>query len=47
MYSEPFPTLDQARDRERQLKRWSGVKKEALISHDISELKRLSTRRVR
>jgi putative endonuclease len=47
VYSERFATLDQARDRERQLKRWSGAKKEALISQDTSELKRLSRRRVR
>ena len=42
IYSEEFATLEEARDRERQLKRWSGVKKEALIARNTSELKRLS-----
>ena len=42
LYSEEFATLEEARDRERQLKRWSGVKKKALIAANTAELKRLS-----
>jgi predicted GIY-YIG superfamily endonuclease len=42
IYSEEFATLEEARGRERQLKRWSRVKKEALIARNTSELRRLS-----
>jgi predicted GIY-YIG superfamily endonuclease len=42
IYSEEFATLREARNRERQLKRWSGAKKEALIARDTTQLKRLS-----
>ena len=45
LYSEFFPERSAARDRERQLKRWSSAKKEALISGNVRELKRLSKRR--
>lgn len=40
-YSEPHPTRQAARQRERQLKRWTRAKKEALIAGDLSLLKRL------
>ena len=45
VYSERLPSLHDARRRERQLKRWSGRKKEALVAGDSSKLKRLSRRR--
>ena len=45
LYSERIPSLDDARRRERQLKRWSGQKKEALVAGNATELKRLSRRR--
>ena len=45
LYSEFLPHSSAARDRERQLKRWSSAKKEALISGNLPELKRLSKRR--
>ena len=41
-YHEQFPTLDEARRRERQIKRWSGRKKGALIGGDRTTLKSLS-----
>jgi predicted GIY-YIG superfamily endonuclease len=44
VYSEKCATLDDACEREHQLKRWSGVKKEALIAGDTERLKRLSNR---
>ena len=44
VYSERFETVDEARTRERQLKGWSGLKKEALVEGDVAELKRLSGR---
>ena len=45
VYSEAFATQKAALARERQLKRWSGKKKEALIAGDLSTLKQLSRRR--
>jgi predicted GIY-YIG superfamily endonuclease len=45
IYSEQTVSLDEARTRERQLKRWSAKKKEALAAGDLIELKRLSRRR--
>ena len=42
VYAERAPSLDCARRRERQLKRWSGQKKEALVAGNMLELKRLS-----
>ena len=41
VYSESMQSLEDARRRERQLKRWSGRKKEALVAGDISVLKSL------
>ncbi len=42
VYSEPLPTFSEARRREAQIKRWTRVKKEALISGDMDELRKLS-----
>jgi len=44
VFSEAFESLRDAVKREKQLKRWSGQKKEALINGDLRELKRLSKR---
>ena len=44
-YVEFFADEGEARDRERQLKRWSGKKKEALIAGRLETLKELSRRR--
>jgi len=44
-YSESINTQSETRSRERQLKRWSAQKKEALIAGDLSTLKQLSKRR--
>jgi len=43
-YSESFSTQAEAITRERQLKRWSAKKKEALIAGDLAILKQLSKR---
>lgn len=40
-YSESHPTREDALRRERQLKRWTRAKKEALIAGDLEALKRL------
>lgn len=45
VYSESVPDVLAAVTRERQLKRWSGRKKEALIRGDLLMLKQLSKRR--
>jgi predicted GIY-YIG superfamily endonuclease len=45
VHSEIFDTQKAARARERQLKRWSATKKEALIAGDSATLKRLSRSR--
>ncbi len=42
LYSEPAATLDAAIAREKQIKRWSTAKKEALMCGDADELRRLS-----
>ncbi len=42
VYSEEFDSLKAAVFRERQLKRWSRAKKEALISGEFDRLKQLS-----
>jgi predicted GIY-YIG superfamily endonuclease len=42
VYQEEFSTLDDARKREQQIKRWSGRKKSALIAGDRTALKALS-----
>ena len=39
---EPFETFSEARRREAQVKKWSRAKKEALISGDIDQLKKLA-----
>ena len=43
--TEPFSKRDEAEARERQIKRWSRAKKEALVSGDLNELRRLSISR--
>ena len=45
VYTERCGSQEDAVRRERQLKRWSGKKKEALIAGDVATLKRLSRRR--
>jgi predicted GIY-YIG superfamily endonuclease len=45
VYSEEYETFGEARRREAQGKRWSRAKKEALISGDFAELRKLSTSR--
>ena len=42
VYSEQFDSNSEGIKRERQLKRWSHSKKQALISGDLQKLKRLS-----
>ena len=46
-YSERFDTMDQARKREVQIKKWSRAKKEALIAGDLDALHNLSRRKHR
>ena len=41
VYSEPCATLTAAVRRERQIKRWSRAKKEALVAGDLPALRRL------
>ena len=41
VYAEEHPTALNAQQRERQLKRWSRAKKEALIAQDSALLKRV------
>jgi len=45
VYTEALESLGAAVRRERQLKRWSTAKKEALIEGDLARLKQLSRRR--
>ena len=45
LYSETLPSASDAIERERQIKRWSRSKKEALITGDARRLKFLSRRR--
>ena len=47
VYSEPAPDEVTAVQRERQIKRWTRAKKEALIAGDKTLLKKLSKRRQR
>jgi len=47
VYSEPFDTMGQARQREIQIKKRSRAKKAALIGGDIKRLHDLSARRGR
>ncbi len=42
VYFEEFIDVKQAIEREKQLKKWSRVKKEALVNNDIVKLKNLS-----
>jgi putative endonuclease len=44
VYSEKHESIEAARARERQIKRWSRSKKEALIAGNRQDLKRLSKR---
>ena len=44
IYSEPFESTAAARARERQLKRWTRVKKESLIAGHLKTLKGISRR---
>jgi putative endonuclease len=41
VYSEPCRSLQEAVARERQITRWTRVKKEALVAGDFAALKRL------
>jgi len=45
VYQEEFETNVKARRREAQVKRWSGAKKEALVSGDMAKLRKLSKSR--
>ena len=45
VYSEPHPTQTDAIQREKQIKRWSRAKKEALIRGDLAALKSAAKRR--
>ena len=47
VHSEQFDNVEQAIARERQLKRWSAGKKNALLNGDFALLKQLSRRRRR
>jgi putative endonuclease len=42
VYSESFDTISEAKEREAQVKRWTRAKKEALVSGDLTKLRRLS-----
>ena len=42
VYDEQFIDIKQAIEREKQLKKWSRAKKEALVNKDIVKLKNLS-----
>ena len=45
VYQEPCKSLDEAVNRERQIKKWSRAKKEALINGEFESLKKLSKSR--
>jgi len=45
VYQEPFDSFSAARQRESQIKRWSAVKKEALVRGDKPQLRRLAQSR--
>jgi predicted GIY-YIG superfamily endonuclease len=45
VYQEWFPSLEQAKAREYQLKHWTRAKKEALIAGNIAQVHRLAIRR--
>lgn len=42
MYYEQFDRIDEAFNREKQVQKWSGKKKDALIRGDLERLKELS-----
>jgi len=42
VYSEEYETFSNARRREAQVKRWSRAKKEALVSGDLTTLRKLA-----
>jgi len=44
-HTESFQTMDQARKRETQIKKWSRAKKEALVRGNLAMLHSLSRRR--
>jgi putative endonuclease len=44
-HTEEFETFSDTRKREAQVKRWSRAKKEALVSGDLTKLKKLSKAR--
>jgi putative endonuclease len=44
-YTEQFDTKADALKRERQIKKWSRTKKDALVAGDMVELKKLAKRR--
>lgn len=46
LYSEKHESIESARLRELQIKRWTRKKKEALISGDMQEIKKLSKKRL-
>jgi predicted GIY-YIG superfamily endonuclease len=45
VYSEEIDTFSEARKREAQIKKWSRAKKEAPVSGNITEVRRLSKRK--
>ncbi|MFC1724873.1 GIY-YIG nuclease family protein [candidate division KSB1 bacterium] len=45
VYSETFTSQDKAIKREKQIKKWSRLKKQALINGDLEQLKYLSKSR--
>jgi predicted GIY-YIG superfamily endonuclease len=42
VFCQPFPSREEALARERQVKNWSGGKKEALVARDWNSLSRLA-----
>jgi putative endonuclease len=46
VYSEKHESIESARQRELQVKRWSRKKKEALLRCDMRDLKKMSKRRM-
>ncbi len=47
VYSEQYPTIEEARAREAHVKGWTRAKKEALIRGDVETLRELAKRRKR
>ena len=45
-YSEKHESIESAQRRERQIKRWTRKKKEALFSGDMQKLKKMSKKRI-